>query len=124
MKPAQKSAHDLPSGIGELAQFFSWQSQYFWHSGDIAGLELPASPDCVVLPALPLAFEPPLELPALVAGEPALLEPDLPPLPSPSESSELQPNVTHHSTAPATKTDDLITRAYTRSDRLALVPFT
>jgi hypothetical protein len=127
VKPAQNSAHDLPSGIGELAQFLSWQSQYFSHSGDMTPLELPAAPACAVVPALPLgfepalplgfepalpsAFEPPLELPALVALEPALLEPGLPALPPVSESPEspsLQPNATHQSTAPATKTDDLM----------------
>jgi hypothetical protein len=88
--PAQKSAHDMPPGIGVEAQFFSWQSQYFWHAGELA-VESPAAPAL----ALPAAEAPALELPELPALELPALPFAAPPVPPP-ESVDPQPTAIAH----------------------------
>ena len=89
--PAQKSAHDMPPGIGVEAQFFSWHSQYIWHAGELVAAEPPApalEPPAVEAPALELSAPEPTALaPALaVAAPPAPAELDAPP-----ESLDPQP---------------------------------
>ena len=88
--PAQKSAHDMPPGIGVEAQFFSWHSQYIWHAGELAVVEPPAAP----------ALEPPA-----VAAPPAPAELDAPPAP-PAESLDPQPSAVAHNETQVTTNSD------------------
>jgi hypothetical protein len=90
--PAQKSAQDMPPGIGVEAQFFSWHSQYVLQAGELA-LELPPAP-------APPAPAPALELPALELAVPAeFVEPPAPP----PESLEPQPSAVTPNEMPAMK---------------------